>query len=96
MSRSETFGLTIAESMACGTPAIVYDNTAQPELVSEETGSVVSTGSIEGVLKSLERFKDKSPIISEKCRERAISCFDMNKAYLTYISLYNGLIDENN
>ena len=68
LSRSETFGLTIAEAMACGTPAIVYDNTAQPELVTEETGAVVKQGDIEGIMKALENPERKGiyklPLIS--------------------------------
>lgn len=31
-SREETFGMTVIEAMACGTPAIVYDSTALSEL----------------------------------------------------------------
>jgi glycosyltransferase involved in cell wall biosynthesis len=34
-SMGEGFGLPVAESMACGTPAIVTDFSAQPELVGE-------------------------------------------------------------
>lgn len=92
MSSSETFGLTIAESMACGTPVIVYNNTAQPELVSDGTGIVVSTGDIDGVLVSLDRFKDKLSFVSQKCRNRAKECFDKNNTYEKYINLYNSLI----
>lgn len=33
LSREETFGLTTVESLACGTPGIVYNATASPELV---------------------------------------------------------------
>lgn len=34
-SRGEGFGLAVPEAMACGTPAIVTDFTAQPEIVGE-------------------------------------------------------------
>ena len=34
-SMEETFGLTIIEAMACGTPVIVYRSTACPELVDD-------------------------------------------------------------
>ena len=42
LSYEETFGLTILEAMSCGTPAVVYANTAQPELISSSTGAVVT------------------------------------------------------
>ena len=33
VSREETFGLTSLEALACGTPVLVYSNTAGPESV---------------------------------------------------------------
>lgn len=91
LSASETFGLTIAEALACGTPAIVYDNTAQPELITKETGEVVKQGDIDAVLNALQRFENKSEIDSRYCRERAEENFDKNQSYSSYISLYNKL-----
>ncbi len=92
LSRSETFGLTVAESMACGTPAIVYDNTALPELISNETGAVISTCDVMGVASCLKRFEEKTQETSARCRERANKFFDKNKTYCSYISLYNNLL----
>lgn len=37
LSYEESFGLTTVEGMACGTPSIVYNCTASPELVSPGT-----------------------------------------------------------
>lgn len=91
LSSSETFGLTIAEAMACGTPAIVYDNTAQPELVTPQTGEVVRQGDIDGILNALQRFEIKSVRMSDLCREHAVKFLDKNKSYSSYISLYNKL-----
>ena len=41
LSVEESFGLTTAEALACGVPAIVYNSTACPEIVSSDTGIVV-------------------------------------------------------
>ena len=46
LSYKESFGLTPIEAMACGTPSIVYDNTALPELVTKNTGNIVETGNL--------------------------------------------------
>jgi len=40
-SREETQGLTTVEALACGTPAVVYDQTAVPEAVDETCGIAV-------------------------------------------------------
>lgn len=44
LSYQETFGKVIAEALACGTPAIVYDVTAMPELIGPGCGMVVPKG----------------------------------------------------
>lgn len=43
-SREETFGMTTLEALCCGTPAIVYKNTACVELVSKYGGTAVDFG----------------------------------------------------
>lgn len=93
LSGSETFGLTIAEALSCGTPAIVYNNTAQPELVSENTGRVVANGDYQQVASSITEFltNDFKNSHSNECRNRAIEYFDKNKTYLSYIQLYSEL-----
>lgn len=94
LSGSETFGLTIAEALSCGTPAIVYNNTAQPELISENTGRVVSNGDYRLVASSIMEFltNDFKYSHSNECRNRAIEYFDKNKTYLSYIQLYSKLV----
>ena len=45
-SLEETFGLVTAEAMACGTPAVVMNSTACPELIiNEECGIVLDVNS---------------------------------------------------
>ena len=59
LSYEETFGLTIVEAMSCGTPSIVYNNTAQPELVTEQTGIVVENGNIDGIIEAIQMMEKK-------------------------------------
>lgn len=93
LSYEETFGLTTVEGMACGTPTIVYNATASPELVTDEVGFIVETGDIEGVKKSMEIIatKDKTEY-SLACRNRAVTMYDKNRKYQEYIDLYESLI----
>ena len=96
LSKSESFGLTIAESLACGTPVIVYDNTAQPEVVDSTTGIVVETGNINQIVEAIKtldaRLDMEGEKISTACRKRAEECFDKDKCFEKYIDLYENLL----
>lgn len=97
LSYEETFGLTSVEGMACGTPTIVYNATASPELVTDEVGFVIEKSDIEGVKKSMEIIASKGKTeYSSACRNRAISMYDKNIKYQEYINLYESLIENQN
>ena len=94
LSYEESFGLTTVEGFACGTPSIVYDRTASPELVSEETGFVVKAGDISEVIQCMSRIKNEGKAsYAKKCRERAESLFDKNKNFTSYMELYDRLLN---
>ncbi len=59
LSAEETFGLTTVEGFACGTPGIVYNCTASPELITPDTGFVVEKGDIQGLLNAINSVKEK-------------------------------------
>lgn len=92
-SYAETFGMTTAEAMACGTPSVVYGVTASPEVIDENTGLKVNAGNIDGlacaVIKICEQEKEK---YSKACRDRATKYFNKEDCYNKYIRLYNDLI----
>lgn len=70
LSREDTFGKVIAEALACGTPAIVYNATACPELIGENCGYVVDKGDVQGVLKAIDKIRqDGKSVYSPYCRE---------------------------
>lgn len=92
LSYEETFGLTILEAMACGTPSIVYDNTAQPELITPETGSVVPTGDIDAVLSAIEEvFSKPKESYSEACRKHCLE-YDEKVNYQKYLDIYSEIL----
>lgn len=89
LSRAETFGLTIVEAMACGTPAIVYDNTAQRELILPETGFLVETGSIERVYQCMKTVRlTGREFYSQSCRKYVEINFSDSLQYSKYVDLY--------
>ena len=94
LSNAETFGMTMAEAYACGTPCIVYDNTAQPEIVTPQTGRIAKTGDIDNLVRLIyemteSKFKQNH---SADCRKRAEEHFDKDKCFEKYIELYESLL----
>jgi putative colanic acid biosynthesis glycosyltransferase len=89
LSNQEAFGLTPIEGFACGTPAIVYNATALPELITPEVGYIVEPGNIEQIDEAVNQInlKGKS-YYSANCRILAEAVYDTRKKYGEYISLY--------
>jgi glycosyltransferase involved in cell wall biosynthesis len=93
LSVEETFGLTTAEALSCGTPALVYDATACPELVNENTGFVVKKNDISALVNVIDRVKSNGKLsYTHSCRNRAIALFNKKDCYLEYFELYKRLL----
>ena len=94
MSYAESFGLTVAEGFACGKPAVVYDNTAQVDLIASNTGYAVQTGDIAGVYKAIEIVRQKGhDFYRDECRRRAEECFDKDTCFMRYAEFYEQLLN---
>jgi len=92
-SVEETFGLTTVEGFACGTPGIVYNCTASPELITSDTGFIVEAGDIEGVRSAIDVIMSRGKAsYSSVCRERAVKMFNKDTQYEKYIQLYKELL----
>lgn len=67
LSREDTFGKVIAEALACGTPAIVYNATACPELIGENCGYIVDKGDVDGILSAINMIKMNGKALYTSC-----------------------------
>ena len=95
LSRQETFGMTTLEAMACGTPGISYNNTACPEVLSEDTGIVVPTGDIKAVIDAIELIEKRGKAYyTDKCVERAQTVFSKNSIISQYFDIYDKALSE--
>ena len=86
LSVEETMGLTTVEAMAVGTPVIVYDKTAVPEVVTSETGLVVSSLNFDQLVDSILTFDFNnydSNLISEYAQ-----FFSKERMLREYMTLY--------
>lgn len=84
----EPFGLSVAESMCCGTPVIAFKRGSMPELILPgKTGFLVNT--IEEAVQSVEQL---STIKRKDCMEWAVTSFSREKMVEDYIAVYRKLI----
>ena len=89
LSLEDTFGKVVAESLACGTPAVVFNSTALPELVDSETGRVVPPNDINAIKEAvLEIMAMNKRIVSSKCRHRAENLFNYRKNVSRLLEYY--------
>jgi glycosyltransferase involved in cell wall biosynthesis len=94
LSYQETFGLTTVEGMACGTPGIVYNTTASPELLSNETGLVIEAGDIEGVNNAVRTLIEKGKrSFTSHCVNRVYSLYNKDTQFQKYINYYESLLN---
>lgn len=91
LSSVESFGLTTVEGLACGTPGIVYNCTASPELVTPDTGVIIEQGNINVLKETVLSMKNGSFFHADACRKRAVEFYDKDKCYEKYIRLYQDL-----
>lgn len=89
-SIEETFGLPTLEAMACGTPSIVYNCTAMPEIVSLNSGYIVKPHDLDAIVDIVQRNNIMNP---EDCIARAKE-FERHSNYQKYIELYERILNE--
>lgn len=96
LSSAETFGLTIVEANACGVPAVVYDNTAPPLLITPKTGLVAINGNIEDVYRKVQRIKQNGKeYYREACIEHVKAHYNKDICFNRYVDLYEDLLSLN-
>lgn len=93
-SVEETFGLTTVEAMSCGTPAIVYNATASPELITPETGFIIEKGDINGVINAIKFTKETGKKnYSIACRNHVIRLYNKKDKLDEYFQLYKNVTE---
>ena len=84
----EPFGLSVAESMFCGTPVIAFNRGSMPELIKDGM-----TGYLAGsVGEACERLSDIPAIDRSYCRQWAEDNFSMEKMAADYLEVYKKIV----
>jgi len=93
----EPFGLTIIESMACGTPVIATGFGSVPEIIkNNKTGVIIKKTDnekeiIKSIIESTEKIKNIKPY---DCRNHVEENFSIEKEAKNYIELYQRILNE--
>ncbi len=89
---NEPFGLSVAESMFCGTPVIAFNKGSMQELIEDQkTGFLVNN--IEEAVDVISSIKN---IDRSYCRQYAESRFSTDKMTADYLEVYNKILNRQN
>lgn len=93
-SVEDTFGKVIAEAMLCGTPAIVFNSTACPEVVGE-AGFIVPPHDIEAMLQAVKRIdQEGKERFSQQAIEYVKANYDYKPNVKKYLDLYLKIVNK--
>jgi glycosyltransferase involved in cell wall biosynthesis len=89
ISFDEPFGLSLVESMACGTPVIAFDRGSMPEIIRHgETGYIV--GDIEGAINAVASV---ASINRSTCRADVEKRFSNSRMARDYVRVYDTILN---
>ena len=87
----EPFGLSIIESMACGTPVIAFNRGSMPELIVDgKTGFLVS-----GINEAVDAVSKVKKLDRQDCRRRVEDHFTSGRMAEDYITLFKQIFESN-
>lgn len=92
----DNFPTTNIEALACGTPVVTYATGGSPESIDDSCGMVVDKGDIRGLADAIKEITHADRIEPNKCREKALSHYDMNARFGEYVTLMESVYEQKN
>lgn len=92
-SRFETFGVAMAEAMAIGLPILATPTDGAKEILTIETGILISTISIPDIVDGLEKmYFEYKKFDAQKIRQHVLDNFDKTIVAQQYFNIYRKII----
>jgi glycosyltransferase involved in cell wall biosynthesis len=85
----EPFGLSVAESLFCGTPVIAFNKGSMPELVIDGVNGFL----VDNVPEAVEKIRDIPHIDRSQCRVLAEERFSLEKMSADYYQVYKQILN---
>jgi len=86
----EPFGLSVVESMACGTPVIAYGRGSMPELIRDgHTGFIVAD--VNAAVQAVDRINS---LDRRACRDEVEKRFTSQHMARAYLEVYQRILDQ--
>jgi glycosyltransferase involved in cell wall biosynthesis len=85
----EPFGLSVIESMACGTPVIAFDRGSMPELIENGKSGFL----VDNVDEAIDRVTRIKEIDRAYCRRHVERHFTVDRMIHEYIQVYEMILD---
>ena len=95
-SLAESFGLTVVEAMACGTPVVGFDVGGIPDMVRPgETGLLAPAGDTDALAAGIRRMLTDDELrrrLGARCREVAVKEYGLEIQARRYVALYEEML----
>ena len=93
-SITEAFGKTIAEAMACGTPAVSFDATGPKDIIDhEQNGYLARPFDASDLAKGISWvLQSDNCLLSDNARKKIATTFDSRVVAARYKELYEELV----
>lgn len=95
-SLQESFGQTVTESMACGTPVVGFDTGGIPDMVRPGiTGYLAPVGDSDALatqIRQVLEHPDQSAVMSANCRRIAVEEYTFERQADRYAELYQSIL----
>ena len=89
----ETFGKVSAEALACGTPVLANNATANPEIAGDECGLKFENNDVDEIVAAIEKMKRMGKqCYMQKCVQRAAEESNFETQIQKYLNLFKEMI----